>query len=67
MRVWTTAALLALSISCANPPPPPPPPEGPAEDQITTASMTAHIKTLASDEFGGRAPATPGGVKTVER
>jgi Zn-dependent M28 family amino/carboxypeptidase len=66
MRVWKLAALLALSISCAKPAPPPPPPAGPAEDQITTASMTAHIKTLASDEFGGRAPATPGGVKTVE-
>ncbi|MDO8678113.1 MAG: M20/M25/M40 family metallo-hydrolase [Acidobacteriota bacterium] len=66
MRFWTSAALLALSISCAKPAPPPPPPAGPAEDQIATASMTEHIKTLASDEFGGRAPATPGGVKTVE-
>ena len=26
--------------------------------------MTEHIKTLASDEFEGRAPATPGGEKT---
>jgi len=24
-----------------------------------------HVKTLASDEFGGRAPATPGGKLTV--
>ena len=67
MRVWTSAAVLALAVSCAKPAPPaPPPPAGPAEDLITTASMTEHIKTLASDEFGGRAPATPGGVKTVE-
>ena len=66
MRVWTSAALLALTVSCAKPAPPPPPPAGPAEDQITTASMTEHIKMLASDDFGGRAPATPGGEKTVQ-
>ena len=66
MRFLASIVLLALSIACAKPAPPPPPPAGPAEDQITTASMTEHIKTLASDEFGGRAPATPGGVKTAE-
>ena len=66
MRLWTSAALLALTVSCAKPAPPPPPPAGPAEDQITTASMTEHIKMLASDDFGGRAPATPGGEKTVQ-
>jgi Zn-dependent M28 family amino/carboxypeptidase len=66
MRFLASIVLLTLSISCAKPAPPPPPPAGPAEDQITTASMTEHIKTLASDEFGGRAPATPGGVKTAE-
>jgi Zn-dependent M28 family amino/carboxypeptidase len=66
MRLSTSAALLALTIACAKPAPPPPPPVGPAEDQITTASLTEHVKTLGSDEFGGRAPATPGGVKTAE-
>ncbi len=66
MRVWTSAALLALTVSCAKPAPPPAPPSGPAEDQITTGSLTAHIKVLASDEFGGRAPATPGGARTTE-
>ena len=33
-------------------------------DLITTDSMTGHIKVLASDEYEGRAPATPGGEKT---
>ena len=42
------------------------PPAGPAEDQITTESLTAHLKVLASDEFEGRAPATPGGEKTQD-
>ena len=65
MRIHVLPVLLALVVSCAPPPPPPPPPT-PAEGEITTASLTAHITTLASDEFGGRAPATPGGVKTVE-
>lgn len=67
MRLLISAALLVFSVSCTTPAPPPaPPPAGPAEDQITTASMTTHIKILASDEFGGRAPATPGGAKTAE-
>ncbi|HET9704084.1 MAG TPA: M20/M25/M40 family metallo-hydrolase [Vicinamibacterales bacterium] len=33
---------------------------------ITADSFTAHVKTIASDEFGGRAPATPGGEKTQD-
>ncbi len=33
---------------------------------ITVDSLTKHIKTLASDEFGGRAPGTQGEVLTVE-
>ena len=39
---------------------------GPAEDLITTESLTEHVKVLASDEFEGRAPATPGGQKTQD-
>ena len=66
MRVWTSVALLALTVSCATPAPPPASPAGPAEEQITSGSLTAHIKVLASDEFGGRAPATPGGARTTE-
>lgn len=65
MRTLTAPALvLVFAVACSSPPPPPPPPAGPAEDQITADSLVAHIKVLASDEFEGRAPATPGGEKT---
>jgi Zn-dependent M28 family amino/carboxypeptidase len=57
--------LLLVAVGCSEPPPPPPPP-GPAEDLITTESFVTHVKTLASDEFEGRAPATPGGQKTQD-
>src|ERR671911_1417925 len=58
------AIVFVLSAGCSQPAPGPPPPAGPPEDLMTTDSMTAHIKVLASDEFEGRAPATPGGEKT---
>jgi len=35
-------------------------------DKITVESLTQHIKTLSSDEFGGRAPATEGEVLTIK-
>ncbi|HET6527676.1 MAG TPA: M28 family metallopeptidase [Balneolaceae bacterium] len=34
--------------------------------EISESELAEHIKTLASDEFGGREPGTPGGEKTVE-
>lgn len=34
------------------------------EGEITAAGLARHIETLASDEFEGRAPTTPGGEKT---
>jgi len=34
-------------------------------DLISKDSLTNHIKILASDEFGGRAPATPGEILTI--
>lgn len=34
------------------------------EREITAESLKGHIETLASDEFEGRAPGTPGGEKT---
>lgn len=40
-----------------------PPPE--ALSAIDLADYTRHIQTLASDEFGGRAPASPGEEKTI--
>jgi Zn-dependent M28 family amino/carboxypeptidase len=65
MRNTAPALLLLLAVGCSKPAPPPPPPT-PAEDQITTASFVSHVKVLSSDEFEGRAPATPGGQKTVD-
>ena len=37
-----------------------------AATQIDEADFMRHVNTLASDEFEGRAPSTPGGRKTVE-
>ena len=65
MHRHAIASLFALLAACSQPAPPPaPPPAGPAEDLITVDSLTAHVKTVGSDEFGGRAPATPGEEKT---
>src|SRR5689334_8842815 len=65
MRNFACAALLVLAVGCSKPAPPPPP-AGPAEDQITVESLTNHDKILSSDDFQGRAPATPGGQKTQD-
>lgn len=65
MRRAACAALLVAAIGCSKPAPPPPP-AGPAEDQITAESLVNHVKVLSSDDFQGRAPATPGGQKTQE-
>ena len=64
-KLLTVAAVLLVTTACTQPPPPPPLPT-PAEQEITADSLTTHLKVLASDEFGGRAPATPGGIKTTE-
>ena len=64
MRKFACAFLLVVAAACSQPAPPPAPPAGPSEDLITADSLTAHIQVLASDEYGGRAPATPGGEKT---
>src|SRR5262245_4250027 len=37
-----------------------------AQQGIDHARMTEHVKVLASDDFAGRAPATPGETKTVD-
>ena len=65
MRKIACACLLGLGIGCSEPAPPPSP-AGPAEDLITTESVTAHVKELGSDEYEGRAPATAGGQKTQD-
>jgi Zn-dependent M28 family amino/carboxypeptidase len=41
------------------------PPRARADDAVDPARLSAHVKTLASDAFEGRAPATPGEQKTV--
>jgi Zn-dependent M28 family amino/carboxypeptidase len=65
MRKVASVVLVLFAAGCSEPPPPPPPP-GPAEDLITVESLTNHVKTLGGDEYEGRAPATPGGQKTVD-
>jgi Zn-dependent M28 family amino/carboxypeptidase len=55
---------LTVVAGCSRPEPAPAPPAGPAEELITTESLTTHVKTIGADEFEGRAPATPGGEKT---
>lgn len=60
------AALVALTTACAPPPAPPAPPAGPVESEITTTSMVEQVKKISSDEFEGRAPATPGGQKAAQ-
>jgi Zn-dependent M28 family amino/carboxypeptidase len=66
MHKFACATLLVAVVGCSQPAPPPPPPAGPAEDQITAESLVNHLKVLASDEYEGRAPATPGGQKTQD-
>ncbi len=38
----------------------------PAQPAITAAELRRHVEILASDDFEGRLPGTPGGVKTVD-
>ena len=67
MRHVTFAALFLLLSACSPAPPPPAAkPAGPAESEITVESLTNHLKALSSDEFQGRAPATPGGKLATE-
>ena len=37
-----------------------------AEESINITNFTEHIKKLASDEFAGRAPSSPGEEKTIQ-
>lgn len=69
------AALLSTACSQDTPAPAATAPATPAasapaatsfEPAIRAEDFVAHVKTLASDEFGGRAPGSPGEEKTVE-
>jgi Zn-dependent M28 family amino/carboxypeptidase len=70
---------LAFGLSACSKDAPEAPPTPPAEAQAETAAAThsfqpaitaadwaEHVKVLASDEFGGRGPSSPGEKKTVE-
>jgi Zn-dependent M28 family amino/carboxypeptidase len=65
----STIPALALAACATVPPETGAPATQPAEQRaapaIDAARMAAHVRTLASDEFLGRGPATPGEEKTV--
>jgi Zn-dependent M28 family amino/carboxypeptidase len=72
LKILTAASLMALAAACGGrdaEPEKAPAPEAavaaaPAGDNaITAADLRRHIETLASDEFEGRAPGSPGGEK----
>ena len=50
MRLFTTLLLALLISSCAS--------------EANFQKYISHVETLSSDEFEGRAPGTPGGIKT---
>ncbi|HEX2558679.1 M28 family metallopeptidase, partial [Phenylobacterium sp.] len=54
MRSVSLALILALAAQSA------------AAQTVSTDRLKAHVETLASDAFEGRAPATPGETKTVD-
>ena len=70
----TLAALAALAlVACSDPEAGPQTPPGSVKAEatqdmfapITDEALHEHVSVLASDEFEGRLPATPGGEKTV--
>ena len=62
------SALLLLSlVACAAPAAPPPQPLTVAEmPALDPNAVLNDIRTLSSDEFGGRAPGSPGEQMTVD-
>jgi hypothetical protein len=55
-----------VAPGAANTPPRPADPIEKASDAMTEAAYRRHVEILASDEFGGRAPASPGEELTVQ-
>ena len=64
MRIWRFWGILAapgfLLTACATHPPVPPP-----STDIDETLFREHVRMLASDEFEGRKPGTPGEEKTI--
>ncbi|MEM1196960.1 MAG: M20/M25/M40 family metallo-hydrolase [Pseudomonadota bacterium] len=63
LAALASALLPTLLAACAKPPLASAPT---AERQSIAARLTQDIATLASDEFAGRKPGTPGGQRTVD-
>jgi len=64
-RPLLAASVILMAAGCgADAPDTATTPKTNAEGEITTDGLARQIATLASDEFEGRAPATPGGEKT---
>ncbi len=66
LRDRRLAGLGMLAFIIAGAAPPPDRPLDPALDTITAEGILKHVKILASDEFEGRGPGTPGEDKTVD-
>jgi Zn-dependent M28 family amino/carboxypeptidase len=65
-RARNLAGLTVLLVLLAGSAPPPNRPLQSALDTITAEGILKHVKILASDEFEGRGPGTPGEDKTVD-
>jgi Zn-dependent M28 family amino/carboxypeptidase len=61
IRALTIVALTIFAVACRAEPTLAPAPSAPALNEITDSVIKEHVKTLASDEFEGRAPSTKGG------
>lgn len=63
-RIALAAAMCAVLVSCGQEEQKPPP-SPPVAGLITAGDLARHIRILASDAFGGRAPASPGEAMTI--
>lgn len=64
--VFSALVLSSVQVQVQVQADPPDPSLRPALDSFDGARLLEHIKVLASDEFEGRGPGTPGEVKTVD-
>jgi Zn-dependent M28 family amino/carboxypeptidase len=60
-RLWVILAFAGLSLPACNMRPKEPPPSTDIDDTV----FADHVRVLASDDFSGRKPGTPGEDKTV--